>query len=171
MTVVDILLGIIVLVSVLVAAARGFIRELVALIFWIAALWAAWMFAPLVEPYLGGLLAGPQVRVWAGRLIVFVAVLSIGAVVGFVVGLLARGSGLGGLDRLMGMMFGLVRAAALLGLLAICGELVHLNQESWWHRSILMPYCVTVGGWERALVGEKGEPWTRLERLNSVKTR
>ena len=169
MTAVDILIGLVLVVSILIGAARGFIRELVALIFWLAAIWAAWVFGPLVEPYLGGLLSGPHVRTWVGRLVVLVIVLCIGALVGFLIGLLARGSGLGWLDRFMGVMFGCVRAMVLLGVLAIGGELLHLNQEPWWHRSMLIPYCETLGDWLRAMVGEKGEPWARLERLTGVK--
>ena len=171
MTFVDILISLVLLVSVLIGAARGFVRELVALIFWIAAIWSAWVFGPHVEPYLGGLLSAPQVRVWAGRVVVLVFVLCIGALVGFILGLLARGSGLGWLDRLMGVMFGCVRGMLLLGVLAICGELLHLNQEPWWQHAKLSPYCETVGDWLRAMVGEKGEPWATLERLTGVKIR
>ena len=110
MTAVDILLSIILALSVLVGAMRGLVRELVALVFWIAALWGAWLLGPYVEPYLGGLLAGPQVKVWVARLAVFVGVLLVGTVVGMILGLLTRNSGLGWLDRLMGLMFGFARA-------------------------------------------------------------
>src|ERR1700690_844904 len=115
LTVVDIPIGLILLISILIGAARGFVRELVALIFWIVAFWAAWALGFLVEPFLGGSLSGPQVRPWVGRLVVFVLVLCVGALVGFILGLLARNSGLGWLDRLMGVLFGCVRGLVLLG--------------------------------------------------------
>jgi membrane protein required for colicin V production len=166
---IDILIVIILLISILVGAMRGIVRELIALVFWIAAIWSAWAFGSLIEPYLGGLLNGPQVRVWVARLIIFFVVLCIGALVGFIMALLTRHSGLGWVDRLLGMMFGFVRGMVLLGVLAICGELLQLQQESWWHRSVLIPHCVTVGDWLRGLVGEKGEPWAKLERLTGVK--
>jgi len=35
----------------------------------------------------------------------------------------------------------------------------------------MIPYCVTVGDWLRGLVGEKGEPWAKLERLTGVKVK
>jgi membrane protein required for colicin V production len=168
-TEIDILIAIILLVSILIGAMRGIVREVIALVFWIAAVWSAWVFGPLIEPHLGGLLSGPQVRIWVARLIVFVVVLCVGALVGFIMGLLSRHSGLGWLDRLMGMMFGFVRGMVLLGVLAICGELLQLQQEPWWHKSIMIPHCVTVGDWLRSLVGEKGEPWSKLERLTGVK--
>ena len=171
MTPVDILISFIFGLSVIIGALRGLVRELVALVFWIAALWGAWVFGPLVEPYLGGLLAGPHVRVWVARLVVFIGVLCVGALVGVVLGLLTRSSGLGWVDRLMGILFGAARAVVVLGVLAIGGELLHLNEESWWHHARLVPYCVVAGDWERALVGEKGEPWARLERITGVKVK
>lgn len=171
MGVVDILMGFIALVSVLVGAARGFLRELVALVSWVLGLWGAWLFGPLLEAHLASLPGGVQVRVWVARLLVLALVLFVGALVGLVLALIAQGAGLGWLDRLIGMMFGGLRALVLLGLVAICGELLHLDQEPWWHRSVLVPYCVKLGDWERAMVGEHGEPWSKLERLNGARTR
>jgi len=171
LTAVDILISVILALSVLVGAMRGLVRELVAVVFWIGALWGAWLLGPYVEPYLGGLLSGPHIRVWVARLAVFIAVLCVGAVVGLILGLLTRGSGLGWLDRLLGMMFGIARALLLCGVLAIGGELLHLQDESWWSHSRLIPFCVVIGDWERALVGEKGEPWSRLERITGVRIR
>ena len=46
-----------------------------------------------------------------------------------------------------------------------------MNQEEWWNRSKLVPYGETVGDWLRAMVGEKGEPWARLERVTGVKVK
>ena len=57
------------------------------------------------------------------------------------------------------------------GLLIIGAELLHLNQETWWDRSKLVPYGETVGDWLRGMVGERGEPWSKLERLTGVKVR
>jgi len=63
------------------------------------------------------------------------------------------------------------RGLVLMGLVVIGGELLHMNQEDWWARSKLIPYGETVGDWLRAMVGEKGEPWAKLERLTGVKVR
>jgi membrane protein required for colicin V production len=170
-TLIDVFIVVVLLVSILIGAMRGIVREVVALVFWIAAIWSAWAFGSLLEPYLGGLLSGPHVRVWVARLIIFAIVLSIGALVGFIIGLLSQNSGLGLVDRLLGMMFGIARGMVLLGVLAIGGELLELQQEPWWHQSAMIPYCVTVGDWLRGLVGEKGEPWAKLERLTGVKVK
>jgi membrane protein required for colicin V production len=167
----DVLILLVLLGSIAIGALRGFIREAVSLAFWILAIWAAWSYAPLVEPHLGGLLADPHIAPWVGRLIVLIVVLLVGWVVGMLLSYFTRSIGLGPLDRVIGVLFGILRGLVLVGLLVIGGELLHLNQEEWWGRSKFVPYGETVGDWLRAMVGEKGDPWARLERLSSVKIR
>ena len=171
MTGADVLILLILLGSTLIGALRGFIREAVSVAFWILAIWAAWRIGPMVEPHLGGLLADPSVAPWVGRLVVLVLVLLVGWVVGMVSSYFTRSLGLGPLDRVIGLFFGIVRGLVLVGLLVIGGELLHMNGEEWWDRSRLVPYGETIGDWLRAMVGEKGEPWVKLERLTGVKVR
>src|SRR6202795_146728 len=171
MTGADLALVLVLLASTIMGLLRGFVREAASLVFWVVAIWAAWKFGPLVEPHLGGLLADPSVAPWVGRLCVLVLVLLMGWVVGMLLSYFTRSLGLGAMDRVIGLLFGILRGMVLVGLLIIGGELLHLNQEEWWSRSKLVPYGETVGDWLRAMVGEKGEPWATLERLTGVKVR
>ncbi len=171
MTAADVLIALIVLGSTLLGLLRRFVREAVSLAFWILAIWAAWKFGPIIEPHLGGLLADPKVAPWIGRLVVLVLVLLIGWVTGLVLTHFARSVGLGPLDRAIGLLFGIVRGMVLMGLMIIGGELLHLNQEDWWGRSKLVPYGEAVGDWLRAMVGERGEPWAKLERITGIKVK
>jgi len=164
----DVLIVLIVLGSTLLGLMRGFVREAVSLAFWILAIWAAWKFGPIVEPHLGGLLADPKVAPWVGRLVVLILVLLIGWAIGTMLAYFARSAGLGLLDRAIGLMFGIARGMVLMGLMIIGGELLHLNQEDWWSRSKLVPYGEAVGDWLRAMVGERGEPWAKLERITGI---
>ncbi|MGO8829828.1 MAG: CvpA family protein [Steroidobacteraceae bacterium] len=169
MTGADVLILLVLLGSTLIGLLRGFVREAVSLGCWIVAIWAAWRFGPLVEPHLGGLLADPRAAPWVGRLVVLVLVLLVGWVIGMLLSYFTRSFGLGPLDRFIGLLFGIVRGMVLMGLMIIGGELLHMNQDSWWNRSKLVPYGEAVGDWLRAMVGERGEPWASLERLTGVK--
>ena len=171
LTAADVFIIAILLGSTLIGLLRGFVREAVSLVFWVLAIWAAWKFAPKVEPHLGGLLADPHVAPWVGRLVVLIVVLLAGWLVGMLLSYFTRSAGLGPLDRVIGLMFGIVRGTVLVGLVTLGAELLHLNQEEWWNRSKLVPYGETVGDWLRAMVGERGEPWAKLERLTGVKVR
>ena len=171
MTGADVLILLIFLGSTLIGLLRGFVREAVSLAFWIIAIWAAWKFGPTVEPHLGGLLADPKIAPWVGRFVILMLVLLIGWVIGMLLSYFTRSMGLGPLDRAIGLLFGILRGMVLVGLMIIGGELLHLNQEPWWGRSKLVPYGETVGDWLRAMVGERGEPWSKLERLTGVKVK
>ncbi len=171
MTGADALIVLVLLGSTIVGLLRGFVREAVSVVFWVVAIWAAWKFGPIVEPHLGGLLAEPKVSPWVGRLVILVLVLLVGWVVGLLLGQFTHSLGLGAMDRVLGVLFGIVRGMVLVGLMIIGGELLHLNHEEWWNRSTLVPYGETAGDWLRAMVGEKGEPWAKLERKTYVKVR
>src|ERR1700719_5099848 len=171
MTGTDVLVLLLLWGSTAIGLLRGSVREASSLVFWIIAIWAAWKFGGVVEPHLGGLLADPNIAPWIGRLVILVLVLLLGWVVGMLLSYFTRTLGLGPLDRVIGLFFGIVRGVVLVGLLVIGGELLHMNSEEWWSQSKLIPYGETVGDWLRAMVGEKGEPWAKLERLTGIKVR
>ncbi len=171
MTGADVFIMVVLLGSTLIGLLRGFVREAVSLAFWVLAIWSAWKFGPWVVPHLGGLMADPRIAPWIGRLVILVVVLLIGWVIGMLLSYFTRGVGLGPLDRVLGLIFGVLRGMVLVGLIIIGAELLQLNQEEWWHRSKLVPYGETVGDWLRAMVGERGDPWAKLERLTGVKVR
>ncbi len=143
-----------ILISCLIGAWRGFMREAISLATWIIGLWLAWTFSSSVEPMLGGLLSGPQVKVWVARLIILVLVVLAGNLVGFVVTRAVRYSPFGVADRLLGVLFGLLRGGLLVGVGVILGELLELDGEPWWNKSALLPYMDFLGDWVRALVNE-----------------
>jgi membrane protein required for colicin V production len=167
----DVFLILVLLGSTIIGLLRGLVREAVSLLFWVVAIWAAWKLGPIVEPHLGGLLAEPAVAPWVGRLVILILVLLAGWVIGMLLSYFTRSMGLGLVDRIMGLLFGLLRGLVLMGLIIIGGELLNLNHEEWWHRSRLVPFGETVGDWLRAMVGEKGDPWAKLERLTGVKVK
>jgi membrane protein required for colicin V production len=129
-----------VLISGTVGLIRGLLREVIALITWIVAAFAAWHFAGSLEPHLGGLLAQPDVRPWVARLIVFLVVLLVGHALGVIIGHFVRLSLLTGVDRFLGLLFGLLRGVVIVGAAVIVCETVRLDRESWWHESALLPF-------------------------------
>jgi membrane protein required for colicin V production len=143
-------------ISAIVGAMRGFLREAVALVSWLVALFVAWHFSELIEPHLGGLLAGSYVKPWAARVIIVALIVLFGAALGAVLTHFVRLSIFSGLDRLLGFVFGLLRGVVLLGVFVILAQLLRLDGERWWRHSILIPYGESVANGLRALVGEPG---------------
>lgn len=154
---IDWFIVIVIVLSSLLGLIRGFVREAIALATWLLGLWLAWSFAPLIEPHLGGVLAQPVVKVWVARAIIMAIVLLAGALIGLILSHFVRHSPFGGADRSMGLLFGLIRAAVVIGVGVIAGELLRLNTEDWWQSSKLLPYCQFFAEWIRHLVPGPGE--------------
>lgn len=158
MTPVDYALIAIVLISAVVGLVRGLLREVVAVLSWIAALWLAWQFGARLEPHLGGLLEGPQVRPWAARVIIAIAVLLIGTAIGAILGHFVRLSIFSATDRLFGFVFGMLRGALLIGVLVMLGQLLRLDEEPWWKGSRLMPHGESFAAVLWSIVREERAP-------------
>jgi membrane protein required for colicin V production len=142
-----------VVISSFIGAMRGFLREAVALGAWVIALFVAWHFSDLIEPHLGGLLAGSAVRPWAARVIIVVLILLLGSLVGAALAHFVRLSIFSGMDRLLGYVFGLVRGVVLFGVFVILGQTLQLDGERWWHQSVLIPYGESVANGLRVMMG------------------
>ena len=142
-------------VSVIIGAVRGFVREAVALISWLIAIWVAWRFSGFLHPYLGGVLETPEQKTWVARGLVLVLVLLTGWLVGAILAWLTRtAAGLSTVDRLFGLLFGLTRGVVLVGFAALLGQTLKLEHEPWWRHSKLAPYAVATAGWLESFAGE-----------------
>ena len=120
------------LASMLVGAWRGLVVEVVSLLSWLAAFVLAQWFAPDVAAKLPMAGAAEAVRYAAGFVLVFVATLFAGALIGFLVSKLLSAVGLGAINRLLGALFGLLRGAVLvLAATVVVGMTPAKSSEAW----------------------------------------
>src|SRR5215468_6476791 len=152
-----------IIISAVVGAMRGFLRESIAVGAWLIALFLAWHFSDLIAPHLGGLMSDSEVRPWAARIIIVGLVLLLGAGIGATLGHFVRLSIFSGMDRLLGFAFGLVRGFVLLGVFVILGQLLRLSSEGWWRHSLMIPYGESTANGLRTLVGEERVRYSRSE--------
>ena len=142
-----------IIISAAVGSLRGFLREVIALVTWIVAMFIAWHFSESIAPHLGGLLSGSPTSTWAARVIIVALVLLLGAAVGVTVAHFVRLSIFSGMDRFLGFLFGAARGAVLIGVFVILGQLLKLDGEVWWRHSMLIHYGDSVANGLRVLVG------------------
>lgn len=134
--------------SMLLGMYRGFVREAIALLAWLCGLWLAWRYASLVEPLLGGTLGEPPVSTWAARVLIVMAAVVSGWLIAGLLSYLLRHSGLSlVLDRLLGMLFGVLRGAVLIAAFVLLAQFAQLEEVKWWKRSTLLPYASEFAGW------------------------
>jgi membrane protein required for colicin V production len=167
MNITDYLVIAAILISAAVGSVRGFLREAIALVTWVVALFVAWHFSDLIAPHLGGLLSGSPVATWAARVIIVALLLLLGAGIGVVVAHFVRLSIFSGMDRFLGLVFGAFRGFVLLGVFVILAQVLRLDGERWWRQSVLMPYGESVANGLRAVIGDNNR--TRHASRSSFK--
>lgn len=130
MTWVDgIALGVLAL-SALLAFQRGFVREVLGIGAWIASLIVAMRVFPYARPHVRAWLGSPDFADPITFAVSFVAVLIVLSIIAHRIGRGVRSSALGGVDRTLGLVFGLVRGAVLVVFAYIAAGLV-LPVERW----------------------------------------
>ena len=132
--------------SVLMGLWRGFIGEAIALVCWILAFWVAWTFGAQLAAQFTAITL-PSARLLLGYAICFVGVLIAGALVGFLMRKLVAGSGLSGSDRMLGMVFGLIRGLAIITIAVLILKFTPLPQDPWWKQSQLLPTFENAARW------------------------
>lgn len=158
MVAIDYIIIAIVVVSAVTGLVQGFLREVCALVTWVLAVWLAWKFGPLLEPHLGGALRQAPFGLWAGRGIVFIAVLVVGGIIGAIVNHYVRLSIFSGMDRFLGFVLGLLRGAVIVGVIMVLAQQVKLDGEAWWRKSSLLPHLQPIANMLRSLAGERLPP-------------
>jgi membrane protein required for colicin V production len=107
----DIVLLLIVAASVITSFRKGFVREVIGLVSVILAVLAGIWFYGIPGGFLLPYLSSRQAANFAGFLVVFCAILALGAVAGWIAGKFLKVTGLSFFDHLLGAAFGLVRGA------------------------------------------------------------
>lgn len=132
---IDIVLLAIIIVSTVIGLIRGFIREMLSLLAWVIAFWVAITFSKGLSSSLGFFSDSDMVRMVAAFILLFLSTLVIAAVVNFLVAKLLSKAGMGGTDKVIGMVFGLARGVAVVGAGMVVGLVAGLDAEPWWGQS------------------------------------
>jgi membrane protein required for colicin V production len=130
MTWVDLVVLAVLAVSAALAFMRGFVREVLGLAGWVGAIAAAVWGLPLLRPWLTHWMHPSPWIDPAGFVAIFLVALIVLLPIAGVIGRAVRNSPLGGLDRTLGLVFGLVRGAALV-IIAYIGAGMVLPVNQW----------------------------------------
>ena len=147
MNAVDLIIVAVLALSVLVGLWRGLISEVLALATWIAAFWVAWTYGPAVSMHFEHSIQTPILRVILGYGLCFIAVLILGALLRFAIRTLVDSTGLGGTDRLLGMIFGFARGLLLVTLIVFLVNQTGFAHEPMWQQSTLLPQFKSMAAW------------------------
>ncbi len=137
-------------ISGLISLVRGFVKEAMSLVIWIAAFAVAMNFKEPAADFLVNFIALASIRQLAAWGSLFVGTLLLGAVVNFLLGKLVSSTGLSGTDRTLGLVFGVFRGLLIvLALVIILPQAVPVDQDPWWLASSLIPLFQGFEAWGR----------------------
>jgi membrane protein required for colicin V production len=127
----------VVALSMLFAFARGFTRELIALLAWVLGFFAAIAFSPIVGAWLPELGGNPVARYLIAFVVILIGALVAGALVAWPLRSVIRRSGLGFVDRFLGALFGIARGVVLVLAFVLIAGLTVLPRQDWWQNAAL----------------------------------
>ena len=118
---------------------RGLVREVISLAGWVGAFLVANYLAEPLANALPGSIANPDLRVIVAFVAIFVVTLTLATLVALMVSKALKASGLAGLDRTLGGLFGVARALLIAIAFAIGAGLTSLPQNPIWKQSYSGP--------------------------------
>jgi len=144
--------------SVVLSVARGLVKEVASLAVWVLAVVGASRLAHLPAELLPQWLSAPLQQT-AGFLIILVLILMIGKLITMALKELVSAVGVGTLDRILGIGFGLARGGLIVIVLAILAALTSLPTQSVWKasktRSFLELGIRTTAPWLPSSLGDR----------------
>jgi len=152
MTVLDFIIVGIIAISSLISVARGFLKEAFSLAAWMLAGIAAFMLSPRLSVLVPDAVESPTVRLGITSVTIFIITLFAGGMINFLMHKAAVKVGLTGTDRLLGVVFGVVRGVVIVVFLILLAGLTPIPNESWWQESMLIEHFVEVAGWLQSIL-------------------
>ncbi len=134
-------------VSTLISVKRGFIKEALSLLVWVAAFVIARVFSFKMADLLINYIDTHSVRLAAAFAILFALTLIVGALVSHLINILVKATGLTGTDRLLGMVFGVARGCLVVVIAVALGKHTPFSADQWWQESYFIPQFLVMEEW------------------------
>jgi len=144
---VDLIILVILFVSTGISFLRGFVREVLSLVAWIAAVWIAVSFTPRASILLTEQVANDSIRILVVFAGLFLATLIVASLINYFITQLIKTTGFSGTDRMVGVIFGFIRGGLIVSVVVLIVGMTTLPQEHWWRESLLLEHFQTLAIW------------------------
>ncbi|NNM58639.1 MAG: CvpA family protein [Legionellales bacterium] len=149
---VDYLIIALIAFSVFISLIRGFVRETLSLITWVAAFLVAFNFGNTLGDLFQNHVSSQTSRLIIGSVILFIGTLIIGAIVNYLISSLVEKTGLSSTDRVLGVALGGARGVLIVSILILLASYTSIPNEQPWKSSLLIPHFETCSNWIQGFV-------------------
>lgn len=143
-----VIIGIIAL-SAIISIVRGFVKEVLSLVAWILAFWVALTFSPQFSVLLSDYISTPSISLFTAFSGLFIVTLILSALVNNLIAAVVEKTGLSGTDRMLGVLFGLLRGVAIVTLLVLLAAATPMPNDAWWQNAVLIEHFEKLAIWVR----------------------
>ena len=149
---VDIVILAVMGISLVFGLFRGLLRELLSLVSWVLAFWIAYRYSANVAEIIDRALQNPTLSQAVSAVLVFVIVLVALMVLTSLIAKVFKATGLAGIDRILGGLFGLGRGVVILLAALILASHTGAVEQDWYNASTMIPMFDRALDWMAAYV-------------------
>lgn len=131
----------------------GFIKEVLSLLSWIAALVVARLYSDTFSGMLTGLIESDSIRYVTAFCVLFVGVFLVGALINHFMNKVLTITGLKFFDKLLGGVFGVARGTVIILVILFILN-VFVSETEWWQQSTLIPYGMVMIEQSQLFIGD-----------------
>ena len=146
------LIGVLTL-SMIMGLVRGFVREAMSLLTWIAAISIGIIYCESVSEWFSAI-SMSGVRLLLAFVLLVLSILIIGGIISHFIGKLIKVTGFSFTDRLVGTLFGLGRGAAIIAVIVLVVNSSIVSQQPVWQTSVLAPEFKPAALWVKGKLPE-----------------
>ena len=132
---------------------NGFIKEVFSAMAWVFSLIAAWLYGPLIFPYVNTYLDSESAKNIISFVILFLLSFNILKTLGSIISKLISAIGLKSLDKLLGAFFSSLKVLAILISLFVF-NLNYLDKNQWWLDSYSRIYSISFYEYSKPIFDE-----------------
>ncbi|ADI29567.1 CvpA family protein [Methylotenera versatilis] len=122
--------------SIILSVMRGFFREALAILGWVAAFVTAKTYANQILPMMPDDIPTESLRILAAFLVLFFATLFFATLLAIALSSVFKKMGLGWLNRLLGAFFGLIRGILIVCIIVFLAGLTELPNDARWRNAM-----------------------------------
>ncbi len=120
---------------------NGFVKELFSAAAWILSLALAWLYGPLLFPYVQDFIEADSIKNVISFVLLFLISFIVLKITGSIISKFLSALGLKGLDKVLGIFFGALKTVAILSSFFIF-NLSYLDKNQWWLDSYSRIYSI-----------------------------